>query len=66
MLRRVEEYAAPMGSSGRPIQKSDGGFSWRGSRKSQGDGGWTCPGSVPAEMYFSLACEVAGEGQTSR
>ena len=27
---------------------------------------WKCPGSVPAEMFFNLACEVAGEGQTSR
>ena len=25
-----------------------------------------CPGSVPAEMFFHLAREVAGEGQTSR
>ena len=25
-----------------------------------------CPGSVPAEMFFNLAREVAGEGQTSR
>ena len=25
-----------------------------------------CRGSVPAEMFFNLAREVAGEGQTSR
>ena len=50
-------------AEGRPIQERRRIFMARFKKVAMR---WKCPGSVQAEMFFNLDCEVVGEGQTSR